>query len=52
VGAVTAHIEFGGRFWTVILVLVLGGLAFVWRDEIKLVFERMRDQAEANRVAT
>lgn len=46
---VTAHFEFGGRFWTVIALLVVGGLALMWRDEIKLVFQRMRDSADANR---
>ena len=46
---ITAHFDFSGRFWLVVLLAVAGALSFVWRDEIKLAFQRMRDQAEANR---
>ena len=51
-GNVTAHFDFSGGFWLVVLLAVAGALSFVWRDEIKLVFQRMRDQAEANRGTT
>jgi hypothetical protein len=45
-GNVSAHFEFGGSFWTVVALVVLGLLAFVWKDEIKTAFARMRDAGQ------
>lgn len=41
-GNVTAHFDFSGTFWIVVALLLVGGLAFYWRDELRAAVEKMR----------
>jgi len=41
-GNVTAHFEFSGTFWTVVGLLLVAGVVFYWREELKVVVEKLR----------
>lgn len=38
------HFEFGSSFWTLMLVVVISVMAYMWREEIKTVVEHLRQE--------
>lgn len=46
-GNVTGHFEFSGTFWTVMLVVVLAGVAYMWRNEIVTALAQHRERTQS-----
>ena len=41
---VTAHFEFSGAFWVLLVLLVLGGFAIAYRKQLASLFDRLEQQ--------
>ncbi len=45
--SVTAHFEFSGPFWLLVSLVIAGGFAVYFREELKSLFERLEQNSQA-----